>query len=125
MYSLTVSTEFIAQHYLTVPDPGPEGTRHSHRYTVELTLEGPALNEHGYLADIDRIEETLAAFADRYGDRTLNDTDGFGDRNPSIENFARIAVDFFRDRIAASTVDRIRVTIGEDAVARATYAAEW
>ena len=40
MYAVSVSRTFVAQHALTVPDPGPEGTVHSHRYTVEATVSG-------------------------------------------------------------------------------------
>ena len=42
MYTVSVMADFIAQHYLTVPDPGPEGEIHSHHYEAELTLEGLA-----------------------------------------------------------------------------------
>ncbi|MFT4881103.1 MAG: 6-pyruvoyltetrahydropterin/6-carboxytetrahydropterin synthase, partial [Salinirussus sp.] len=40
MYTTTVRTDFVAQHYLTVPDPGPEGEPHSHHYEVELEFRG-------------------------------------------------------------------------------------
>ena len=59
MYHLAVSREFVAQHYLTVPTPGPEGDIHSHQYTAEVRFGGTELNEYGYLVDIDHVESVL------------------------------------------------------------------
>ncbi|MEF8757322.1 MAG: 6-carboxytetrahydropterin synthase, partial [Halobacteriales archaeon] len=42
-YELTVTRDFVAQHFLTVPDPGPEGVRHSHHFTVEVRFGGSEL----------------------------------------------------------------------------------
>ena len=47
MYTVTVTRSFVAQHFLTVPDPGPEGERHSHTFDVEARLAGPELDEDG------------------------------------------------------------------------------
>ncbi|NBC84889.1 MAG: 6-carboxytetrahydropterin synthase, partial [Bacteroidetes bacterium] len=40
MYELMVRRDFIAQHYLTVPDAGPENEWHSHHFTIEVELQG-------------------------------------------------------------------------------------
>ena len=65
MYTVTVTDDFIAQHYLTVPDPGPEGEVHSHHYAVELELAGEDLDEYDYLVDIDAVDDVLAAVRSR------------------------------------------------------------
>jgi 6-pyruvoyltetrahydropterin/6-carboxytetrahydropterin synthase len=124
MYATTVSTDFVAQHHLTVPDPGPEGRPHSHHYAVDVTFRGPRLDEYDYLVDIDDAEAALAAVADDYRDRLLNDMAAFEGANPSVERFARVVHDRIADAITAETVTEIEVTVWEDEAAAASYRAE-
>jgi 6-pyruvoyltetrahydropterin/6-carboxytetrahydropterin synthase len=121
MYATTVLTDFVAQHYLTVPDPGPEGVPHSHHFEVELTFRGPALNEYDYLVDIDDAEAALADLADRYRDALLNDLPEFDGDNPSVERFARVIFDRVTDAVTDETVAELAVTVWEDETAAATY----
>jgi len=121
MYSTTVLTDFVAQHYLTVPDPGPEGVPHSHHYEVELTFRGPELNEYDYLVDIDDAEAALAEIADRYRDELLNDQPKFEGYNPSVERFARVIFDIVTDIVTDDTVTELTVTVWEDDEAAASY----
>jgi 6-pyruvoyltetrahydropterin/6-carboxytetrahydropterin synthase len=121
MYSTTVLTDFVAQHYLTVPNPGPEGEPHSHHFEVELTFRGPELNEYDYLVDIDDAREALASLVDRYRDQLLNDLPEFEGYNPSVERFARVIFDRVTDIVTDETVTELRVTIWEDETAAATY----
>jgi 6-pyruvoyltetrahydropterin/6-carboxytetrahydropterin synthase len=121
MYSTTVLTEFVAQHYLTVPNPGPEGEPHSHHFEVELTFRGPELNEYDYLVDIDDAKEALTALVERYRDQLLNDLPEFEGYNPSVERFARVIFDRVTDIVTDETVTELRVTIWEDETAGATY----
>lgn len=121
MYSVSLSREFIAQHYLTVPDPGPEGTLHSHRYTVEATFRGPELDEYGYLIDIDALEAALEAVVSSLADRTLNDLDAFAGSNPSVEHLARVVGDRLLDQVAPETASELVVRVHEDDVAAVTH----
>ena len=121
MYSTTVLTDFVAQHYLTVPNPGPEGEPHSHHYEVELCFRGPELNEYDYLVDIDDAEAALAALADRYRDAMLNDLPEFEGANPSVERFARIIFERVTERVTDDTVTELAVTVWEDDEAAAGY----
>ena len=121
MYATTVLTDFVAQHYLTVPDPGPEGVPHSHHFEVELTFRGPALNEYDYLVDIDDAEAALDDLADRYRDALLNDLPEFEGDNPSVERFARVIFDRVTDAVTDETVAELAVTVWEDETAAATY----
>ena len=61
MYATTVRTDFVAQHYLTVPNPGPEGELHSHQFRVELEFRGPELDQYDYVVDIDDATAALSA----------------------------------------------------------------
>ncbi|MFO8113940.1 MAG: 6-carboxytetrahydropterin synthase [Halorubrum sp.] len=121
MYATTVLTDFVAQHYLTVPDPGPEGVPHSHHFEVELTFRGPELNDHDYLVDIDDAEAALADLADRYRDELLNDLPEFEGDNPSVERFARAIFERVTDAVTDDTVTELAVTVWEDEAAAATY----
>ncbi len=121
VYSTTVLTDFVAQHYLTVPNPGPEGEPHSHHFEVELTFRGPELNEYDYLVDIDDAEAALGSLADRYRDELLNDLPEFEGYNPSVERFARVIFERVTDIVTDEAVAELAVTVWEDDTAAATY----
>ena len=121
MYSTTVLTDFVAQHYLTVPNPGPEGVPHSHHFEIEVTFRGPELNEYDYLVDIDDAEGALSEVADRYRDELLNDRPAFEGYNPSVERFARAVFERVADAAAADTGTELAVTAWEDDTAAAPY----
>lgn len=121
MYTLRVRRDFVAQHYLTVPDCGPENERHSHHFEVEVLLEGSELNEHGYLVDITTIEEAMEELVGRYRDATLNDLPEFDGLNPSIEHFARIFCTSLQDRLPGESFEAMAVKIWEDENAWASF----
>jgi 6-pyruvoyltetrahydropterin/6-carboxytetrahydropterin synthase len=120
-HRLMVRREFVAQHFLTVPDPGPEGEVHSHVFTAEVEFAGPTLGEYGYLVDIDAVDAILDDVEARYRDTLLNDLPEFGDRNPSVERFA----ERFGDRVAEALDDptptRLTVRLWEDDLAWASH----
>lgn len=120
-YRVAVERELIAQHYLTVPDPGPEGEVHSHHFTVAVRLAGPGLDEYGYLADIDALREALDGIEERYGDALLNDLPEFRGRNPSVEHFARIVGDRIAPTFADGPATELRVRVWEDDAAWASH----
>jgi 6-pyruvoyltetrahydropterin/6-carboxytetrahydropterin synthase len=124
MYTLAVTRNFIASHYLIGGDWGPENDLHSHHYTVEVQLEGKTLNEHGYLVDIVDIEAHLDALVAYYRDKTLNDLSEFKDLNPSIEHFAKIFCQAFTQQITTDNLHTIHVKIWENAIAWAGYCQE-
>jgi len=121
MYTVAVKRDFVAQHFLIGGDWGAENERHSHHYAVELQLEGPTLDEHGYLVDIVDIEANLDALVAYYRDRTLNDLPEFAGLNPSIEHFARILAEALAGRIQAPTLTTLTVVIWENNIAWASY----
>lgn len=123
MYTVTVLSDFVAQHFLTVPDPGPEGEPHSHHYEVELEFRGPELDEHDYLVDIDDVEGAIDRLVDRYRDALLNDLPEFEGHNPSVERFARVVWERVAARVEDETVAELAVTVWEDEEAYAAYEA--
>lgn len=124
MYSVAVTRSFVAQHYLTVPDPGPEGTLHSHTFTVEVNFRGPTLNEYGYLVDIDHVNEAMDETVAQFRDETLNDLPAFEGKNPSAERLARIFGERILAVLAPETATQLDVSVQEDDVATVGYTHE-
>jgi len=121
MYSVTVRTAFIAQHFLVGGDWGPENERNSHHYVLEVQLEGSELNAHGYLVDIVQVESALAEVRSAYADQLLNDLPEFAGLNPSIEHFAHILCQRLAGRLAAANLSSIAVRVWENEFASAGY----
>ncbi|SDY04794.1 6-pyruvoyl trahydropterin synthase family protein [Halobellus clavatus] len=120
-YHLAVQRDFVAQHFLTVPDPGPEGDVHSHHFTVAVRFSGPELGEYGYLVDIDAVDSILDDLEARYRDALLNDLPEFADLNPSVEHFARLFGDRVADALADPTPTGLTVRMWEDDVSWASH----
>lgn len=121
-YELTVKRDLIAQHYLTVPDPGPEGELHSHDFVIEVRFGGPALGEYGYLVDIDAVNEVLDDIETRYRDAVLNDLPEFAGENPSVERFAENVGDRIAEALSDPNPTHLAVRIWEDEDAWASHA---
>lgn len=121
MYTVAITRDFVAQHFLIGGDWGAENEWHSHHYQVEVQLEGASLDRHGYLVDIVDIEQNLDALVARFRDRTLNDIPEFEGRNPSIERFAHIFCQALAARIRAATLSAVTVKVWEHAQAWAAY----
>lgn len=90
MYTVAVTQDFIANHYLIGGDWGDENSPHAHHYTLEVSIESDTLNQHGYLVDIVEIDAALKSTVDYFRDSMLNDKPEFAGLNPSIEHFSRI-----------------------------------
>ena len=121
-YELTVKRDLIAQHYLTVPDPGPEGDLHSHDFAIEVRFRGPDLDELGYLVDIDAVNEVLDDIEARYRDAVLNDLPEFAGENPSVERFAQNVADRIDAALSDPNPTHLAVRIWEDEEAWASHA---
>ena len=122
MYSVTVRTDFIAQHFLVGGDWGPENQRNSHHYVLELQLDGAQLDEHGYLVDITQVEAALAEVRAAYADTLLNDLPEFAGLNPSLEHFARIVCQRLGRALSAGpNVSAISVRLWENERASASF----
>jgi 6-pyruvoyltetrahydropterin/6-carboxytetrahydropterin synthase len=90
MYTVAVTKDFIANHFLIGGDWGDENKPHAHHYVLELRIESEALDKHGYLVDIVEIEAALDEQVAYFRDAMLNDKLEFAGLNPSLEHFARI-----------------------------------
>jgi 6-pyruvoyltetrahydropterin/6-carboxytetrahydropterin synthase len=121
MYTLGVKREFIARHFLIGGDWGPENFPNSHHYVLELQLNGPELDQHGYLVDIVDVEKHLDEVVNYYKEQMLNDKPEFAGLNPSIEHFARILCTTLSERIKAANISSLKVVLWENESAWAEY----
>ena len=121
MYALGVRREFIARHKLIGGDWGAENYPNSHQYVLELQLEAPDLDAHGYLVDIVDVEHHLMALIDHFREQMLNDLPEFEGLNPSLENFARIVAVALDERLHSASLSTLRVVLWEHASAWAAY----
>ena len=123
MFEVEVSQSFTAFHYLTVPDPGPEGALHSHEYTVTVRVGSRHLDEYQYVLDIDLLERIVDDIVAQYRDETLNDKPEFADVNPSLEYFATIIASHIIDspELPHSRLSHVQVEIAEDNTASVIY----
>lgn len=124
MYTLSVRREFIARHFLTGGDWGPENFPNSHHYVLELHLEGRELDQHGYLVDILDVEKHLDQVTGYYREQMLNDKPEFEGLNPSLEHFARILASSLNTGIRAENLTALTVLLWENASAWASYRIE-
>lgn len=124
MYTLGVRRDFIARHFLVGGDWGAENFPNSHRYTLELQLEGKELDQHGYLVDIVDVEKHLDDVLIIYKEQMLNDCPEFAGLNPSIEHFARILAVSLNERIKAKNISALKVVLWENESAWAAYTLE-
>ena len=114
MFAVEVSRGFVAHHWLTVPGAGPEGDRHAHQYEATARLEGPALDDHGFLVDIDDLRAAMDETVAHYRDETLNELHEFAGGNPSAERLAEQFAERLLGPLEAPLANRICVRIRED-----------
>ncbi len=117
MYSLGIQRKFNARHYLIGGDWGEENIEHSHNYRLELILEKPTLDQHGFLVDIVEVESQLDQVVADFSGKTLNILAAFAGGNPSIERLATILNDIFRKRFTAYGLSAVTIIIHEDDIA--------
>lgn len=122
MYTLAVTRDFIARHFLIGGDWGAENFPHAHHYVAEVSIEGTKLDRHGYLVDIVDVEAELGKIVDYFRDALLNDKEEFAGLNPSIEHFSRIICEKLAAAIKPAEGARaITVKLWENATCWAAY----
>lgn len=121
MYTVAVTKDFIANHYLIGGDWGSENSPHAHHYVAEISIEASELDKHGYLVDIVDIEAALDSIVDDFRDSMLNDKPEFAGLNPSIEHFSRIICERMLANIKPAGNGLLTVKLWENATCWAAY----
>ena len=121
MYTLCLKKNFIARHFLIGGDWGDENNPHAHHYVLELRLSAMDLDRHEYLVDLVEVEGYLDRIISGYRDSMLNKHDSFGDRNPSLELFARIIWEEFSRLLKDRNIHELSVRLWENESAWAQW----
>ncbi|TFH73549.1 6-carboxytetrahydropterin synthase [Gammaproteobacteria bacterium LSUCC0112] len=121
MYTVAVTKDFIASHFLIGGDWGSENFPHAHHYVAEISIEAAELDKHGYLVDIVDIEAALNTIVADFKDSLLNDKVEFAGLNPSIEHFSRIICERMLATIHPPGSGVLQVKLWENATCWAAY----
>lgn len=100
MFQVSVEETFSAGHALR----GYKGkceNLHGHNYRVQVTLEGPQLDDIGLLIDFTRLKHVVRNIIKRLDHQFINELEPFTNVNPSAENMAK----YFYQEIASQLED--------------------
>lgn len=121
MYTVAVTRDFIANHFLIGGDWGSENYPHAHNYVAEVSIESEQLDQHGYLVDIVEIEAALDKVVTYFRDCMLNEKPEFAGLNPSIEHFSRIINEQIIALIHPPGTGTLTIKLWENATCWAAY----
>ena len=121
MYTVAVTRDFIANHFLIGGDWGDENFPHAHHYVLEVRIESGTLDAHGYLVDIVEIESALDDTVGYFRDCMLNEKPEFAGLNPSIEHFSRIISERLLQKIHPPGTGALTVKLWENDSCWAAY----
>jgi 6-pyruvoyltetrahydropterin/6-carboxytetrahydropterin synthase len=128
MYSLTISDHFMIAHSLKGSVFGPAQGLHGSTYTVEATFFRPVLDPDNIVLDIGQARIVLQEILAEFNYKNLNDHPRFSQQLTTTEFLAHyifrcIAAAVLEGRLGAHAqgVTRMRVTLVESPVARASY----
>jgi 6-pyruvoyltetrahydropterin/6-carboxytetrahydropterin synthase len=124
MYQIGIRRRLTAHHQLIGANFGAEGQPHSHDYVIEVSLEGPTLDQHGFLFDIAALERNVDEQMRRYEGKSLNALPGFEGRNPSLEWFSRDITRRLEPELSGRGPLRLTVKIWEHDSAWASHRVE-
>lgn len=97
MFHVTARMDFSADIKLSI---NGETSERIHNYLLEARVEGPQVDEEGFLFDITKLDSILAELKERWDQTLLNDQKDFKGLNPTLEQVARVAC----HEVAASLV---------------------
>jgi 6-pyruvoyltetrahydropterin/6-carboxytetrahydropterin synthase len=121
LYTIAQQRTFTAWHHLIGGDFGAESEPHTHDYKMEVRVEGPELDEHGYLVDLLDLGKLMDDIVKRFGGADLNKDKDFKYLNPSLENFARIVCLELSMKILGQGLFRITTQLWENETAWASF----
>jgi 6-pyruvoyltetrahydropterin/6-carboxytetrahydropterin synthase len=110
MFEASYETTFCSTHRLT-KEGQPIEPNHGHDWRVEVTAAGSDLDAIGVVVDFENLKHAVAAVAQEFHYRDMNEHPAFAAQSPSAEAVAR---HFFREvkaRLGAegSLLRRVRV----------------
>jgi 6-pyruvoyltetrahydropterin/6-carboxytetrahydropterin synthase len=121
MFRVAIKRPIKAFHSLIGGDWGRENQHHSHDYEVEIIVEGPELDRHGYLFDIAELRKHEERVHTRYAGSNLNELPEFAGQNPSVERFAKYFAEQLLEGLRLPGATDLTIKIWEDADTWASY----
>jgi len=121
MFEVSVEETFAAGHSLRNYRGKCENV-HGHNYRVQVTLNGPELDDIGLLVDFVQVKKLIMQVVDRLDHQFLNDLAPFDVLNPSAENMAKYFYDEISGGLGQSTPVKVgQVQVWETDTTSATY----
>ncbi len=100
MFQVSVEETFSAGHALRGYKGKCENV-HGHNYRVQITLEGPELDNIGLLVDFTHVKRVMRELIKRLDHQFINDLAPFTTVNPSAENMAK----YFFEEVSRELTD--------------------
>jgi 6-pyruvoyltetrahydropterin/6-carboxytetrahydropterin synthase len=88
MFQVSVEDTFSSGHALRGYRGKCENV-HGHNYRVQITVEGPLLDNIGLLVDFTQLKKVMRGIIARLDHQFINDLEPFTTVNPSAENLAK------------------------------------
>ncbi|MCB2198695.1 6-carboxytetrahydropterin synthase [bacterium] len=110
MFHVTSRVAFSASIDLVV---GGDTSRRTHHYLLEARVEGPQVDDEGFLFDITKLNTILNELKVRWGEHVLNDLADFRGLNPTLEQVARVACHEIAQPLVGLPLTSIEVTLFE------------
>jgi 6-pyruvoyl-tetrahydropterin synthase len=131
MYTVEIRDHVMIAHSLAGEAFGPAQNLHGATYVVDVAFMRSQLDGNDIVVDIGLAQEVTKKSLAALNFRNLDDHPDFAGRRSTTEAVARWVFERIRDAIAngdlgaaASGIERLRITLHESHVARASYEAE-
>lgn len=127
MFSVAVRDHVMIAHSFKGEVFGPAQRLHGATYVVDAEWFASELDAHGLVVDIGRAQKELRAILSELDYRNLDELPRFQGRNTTTEFLCHVIWSDLRARVAAGELGRttgltkLRITLHESHVARATY----
>lgn len=131
MYSVEIRDHVMIAHSLAGEAFGPAQNLHGATYVVDVAFMRGQLDDNDIVVDIGLAQEVTKRTLAALNFRNLDEHPDFAGRRSTTEAVARWIFERIRDAIAsgdlgaaARDIERLRITLHESHVARASYEAE-
>ncbi len=131
MFALEVRDHVMIAHSLRGEAFGPAQNLHGATYVIDVAFLRSALDENDIVVDIGLASEAVRRILAPINYKNLDELDDFRDRRSTTEVLARWVYDRMAEEIAAGRlgeaakgIERLRVTLNESHVARASFEAD-
>lgn len=130
MFALEVRDHVMIAHSLKGEAFGPAQNLHGATFVIDVAFLRPKLDENEIVVDIGLASEALKRVIAPINYRNLDELEDFKSRRSTTEVLAKWVFDRMADEIAAGRlgeaargIERLKVTLHESHIARASYEA--